>query len=147
MSANPYLLNLIREEFPDITVRKMPDSRTDVANGLACIALDYGIIQQRRSTKNYGLVSQYEWERGMPSLEKLGGGIHEHTGEAQFPAVEWIIRKVSKQIPSPVSSLWKELRLTMFALLPIESSGRSDLNVYTLQNGSMGRVFRLDYQT
>ena len=96
LSANPYLIDKVRAEFWYMDVQKMPDNRTDVAKGLACIGCGHSAIKQRRSTLNYGVITQYAWDESLPSLDSLLGHVEEHTGNPVYPVVEWLVLKVSQ---------------------------------------------------
>lgn len=73
----------------------MLDCRTDVVRGLAYIGLQQGLVKQRRSKLNYGLISQYEWDGTMRRPDKVDGWMEEHTGKTLIPVVEWLILRVS----------------------------------------------------
>ena len=94
-SGRPYFINEIEKDFPQISVRKLPDSRTDVVRGLARLALDRNIISQKRCTRSYGLITQYEHTDSKAKFEKLEGTVEPHTKTMWKPVSEWSIRKVS----------------------------------------------------
>ena len=108
MSANPYLFNEIQQEFAPTVVRRALHNRTDVACGLAQLALNQQIMMQHRSTRNYGIVTQYEYEEAMGDFDQILGNVFEYSGIRVVPVVEWLLLRVSE---------WSTTQLQLLALL------------------------------
>ena len=75
----------------------MFDCRTDVAKGLVRIAIEQGLVEQRRSSWNVGIRTLYDWEPTMGPFKELRGFVDEFDGVRRVYVVEWLILKVCKE--------------------------------------------------
>ena len=87
----------------------MVDCRTDVAHGLALIGFGQGLVQQRRSCWNIGLISQYELDAQMPEKERRMAWREPHDRSRWVTVVDWLFKKVSDWLPYCQNSCGRSL--------------------------------------